>query len=47
MSKYIIYKSTDKLPTQLKIKHKLVWGKGIVYGIKKVFNLNQNKDEVE
>ena len=35
MSKYVVYKSIDKLPIKLKTKGKVIWDKGIVYGIKK------------
>ena len=34
MSKYVVYKTIDKLPLKLKTKGKVVWDKGIVYGIK-------------
>lgn len=35
MSKYVVYKPTDKLTTKLKTKGKVIWDKGIVYEITK------------
>lgn len=35
MSKYIVYKPKDNPTTILKTKGKVIWDKGIIYGIKK------------
>ena len=35
MRKSVVYKSINKLPIKLKTKGKMIWDKGIIYGINK------------